>query len=69
MIIVLPNKIDGLSALIDKIEEVSAQCATRLTETYEREVKVYLPKFKSESKLDLGNILSNKVRRNIFKYN
>lgn len=62
MVIILPDKIDGLSALTDKIDEVSALCANRLTQTYEREVKLYLPKFKTETKLDLGNILSNKVR-------
>jgi len=62
MVIVLPDKVDGLHALLDKLEEVSTQCAIRLAQTYEREVKVYLPKFKTETKLDLENTLSNKVR-------
>ncbi|XP_012233779.1 serine protease inhibitor 3/4 isoform X5 [Linepithema humile] len=61
MVIILPNKIDGLSALTDKLEEVTTQCSVRLTQTYEREVKVYLPKFKTETKLDLGNTLSEKM--------
>ena len=65
MVIILPNKIDGLAALIDKLEEVNAECSSRLTQIYEREVKVYLPRFRSETKLDLKDTLSNKVRRNV----
>ncbi|XP_077272885.1 serine protease inhibitor 3/4-like isoform X3 [Temnothorax americanus] len=61
MVIILPNKIDGLAALTDKLEEVSAECSTRLAQTYEREVRVFLPKFKTESKLNLGNTLSQKM--------
>jgi len=65
MVIILPNKIDGLAALTDKLEEVSAECNSRLTQIYEREVKLYLPRFRSETKLDLKDTLSNKVRRNV----
>ncbi|XP_012539062.1 serine protease inhibitor 3/4 isoform X4 [Monomorium pharaonis] len=61
MVIILPNKIDGLSALTDKLEEVSTECSTRLTQIYEREVRVYLPRFRIENKLDLGNTLSQKM--------
>ncbi|XP_011643107.1 alaserpin-like isoform X1 [Pogonomyrmex barbatus] len=61
MVIILPNKIDGLAALTEKLELVSAECSTRLAQTYEREVQVYLPKFKTETKLDLGNTLSQKM--------
>ncbi|XP_011175225.1 serine protease inhibitor 3/4 isoform X6 [Solenopsis invicta] len=61
MVIILPNKVDGLAALTDKLEEVSTECSTRLTQMYEREVRVYLPKFKTESKLDLKDTLSNKM--------
>lgn len=61
MIIILPDKIDGLAALIDNLEAVTLDCNVRLVQTYEREVRVYLPKFKTESKLDLGNTLSTKV--------
>ncbi|XP_071562389.1 serine protease inhibitor 3/4-like isoform X6 [Temnothorax nylanderi] len=61
MVIILPNKIDGLTALTDKLEEVSAECSTRLAQTYEREVRVFLPKFKTESKLNLGDTLSQKM--------
>jgi len=65
MVIILPDKIDGLSAIINNLETVSADCSTRLTQTYEREVQVYLPKFRTETKLDLGDTLSTKVYRNI----
>jgi len=61
MVIILPNKIDGLTALMDKLDEVSTVCSTRLAQIYEREVRVFLPKFKTETKLDLGDTLSNKV--------
>ncbi|XP_020290169.1 serine protease inhibitor 3/4-like isoform X4 [Pseudomyrmex gracilis] len=61
MVIILPNKIDGLAALNDKLSEVTAECSTRLAQTYEREVQVFLPKFKTESKLDLENTLAEKM--------
>ncbi|KAG5311913.1 SPB10 protein, partial [Pseudoatta argentina] len=61
MVIILPNKIDGLAALTDKLEEVSAECNSRLIQIYKREVRLYLPRFRSETKLDLKNTLSNKM--------
>ncbi|XP_029667004.1 serine protease inhibitor 3/4-like isoform X8 [Formica exsecta] len=61
MVIILPDKIDGLAALINNLEAVSLDCNVRLAQTYEREVRVYLPKFKTESKLDLGDTLSTKM--------
>lgn len=61
MVIILPNKIDGLSALTEKLEEVTAECNTRLAQIYEREVRLFLPLFRTETKLDLGSTLSNKV--------
>lgn len=65
MVIILPNKVDGLAALTDKLEEVSTECSSRLARSFEREVRVFLPKFRTESKLDLGDTLSKKVYRNI----
>lgn len=65
MVIILPDKVDGLATLLDKLEEVTAECNVRLAQAYEREVRVYLPKFKTESKLDLGDTLSQKVHRNV----
>lgn len=65
MVIILPNKVDGLAALTDKLEEVNAECSSRLAQTYAREVRVYLPRFRTETKLDLKDTLSNKVRRNV----
>jgi len=66
MVIILPNKIDGLNALTEQLAEVTAECNDQLSRTFAREVHVYLPKFKTETKLDLGNTLSTKViMRNI----
>lgn len=65
MVIILPDEVNGLAALTEKLDEVTAACNTHLAETYEQEVKVYLPKFKTESKLDLGDTLSQKVQHNI----
>ncbi|XP_018301963.1 antichymotrypsin-2 isoform X5 [Mycetomoellerius zeteki] len=61
MVIILPNKVDGLAALTDKLEEVNAECSSRLAQTYAREVRVYLPRFRTETKLDLKDTLSNKM--------
>lgn len=65
MVIILPNEVDGLTALTDKLEEVSTECSTRLAQTYEREVRLFLPRFRTESKLDLKEILANKVYCNV----
>ncbi|XP_011704357.1 PREDICTED: alaserpin-like isoform X3 [Wasmannia auropunctata] len=61
MVIILPNQINGLAALTDKLAEVSAECSTRLAQTYEREVRLFLPLFKTESKMDLGDTLKTKM--------
>ncbi|XP_071562407.1 serine protease inhibitor 3/4-like isoform X2 [Temnothorax nylanderi] len=61
MVIILPNKIDGLAALTDKLEKVIAKCNTRLAQTHGPEVRLFLPKFKTESKLNLGDTLSQKM--------
>lgn len=61
MVIILPNEINGLAALTDNLDVITETCNTHLSQTLEREVKLYLPKFKIESELNLGNMLSNKV--------
>ncbi|XP_072747876.1 serine protease inhibitor 3/4 isoform X4 [Anoplolepis gracilipes] len=61
MVIVLPDEVDGLGALINNLEQVSTECNVRLARSYEREVKLYLPKFKTESTLNLGDTLSKKL--------
>lgn len=66
MVIILPDKVDGLAEIINNLEAVSSDCNTRLVQTYEREVELYLPKFKTETKLNLGDTLSAKVYRNIW---
>ncbi|XP_011149751.1 antichymotrypsin-2 isoform X2 [Harpegnathos saltator] len=61
MVIILPNEIDGLAALTNNLDVITEVCNTRLSEAYEREVKLYLPKFKIESELNLKDILSDKM--------
>lgn len=69
MVIILPDKVDGLSKLQENLNTVVDACNTRLQQTYEREVKLYLPKFKTETKLDLTDTLSNEVRYEGFAKN
>ncbi|KAH0945079.1 hypothetical protein HN011_004170 [Eciton burchellii] len=57
MIIILPNKINGLVTLTDQLEEVTAECNNQLSQTFPREVHLFLPKFKTETKLDLEETL------------
>jgi len=61
MVIILPNKITGLLSLTDQLEEVTAECNNQLSQTFPREVHLFLPKFKTETKLDLEDALSKKV--------
>ncbi|XP_014476095.1 PREDICTED: serine protease inhibitor 3/4-like isoform X3 [Dinoponera quadriceps] len=61
MVIILPNEIEGLAALTNNLDAVTEACNTRLSQTYEREVKLFLPKFKVEAKLNLGDTLSDKM--------
>lgn len=65
MVIILPNKVDGLAALTETLDEVSTACSTQLAQAREREVRVFLPRFRTESKLDLKATLSQKVRRDV----
>lgn len=62
MIIIVPEKIEGLSYIEDSLEFFNH---TRLEESgTEREIQLYLPKFKIESSIDLTSSLSN-----VCKYN
>jgi len=61
MIIILPNKINGLVTLTDQLEEVTAECNNQLSQTFPREVHLFLPKFKTETKLDLEETLGKVV--------
>lgn len=69
MVIILPDEIDGLAALNNNLDVITEECNTRLSQTYEREVILFLPKFKVESELNLNNMLSQKVRRSVLLIN
>lgn len=55
-IVLLPNELDGLDALIEKLQDPSAlELAT--SKIYTADVRVFLPKFKIETKTDLKHVL------------
>ncbi|MEE5434554.1 serpin family protein, partial [Streptococcus pneumoniae] len=55
-LVVLPNTIDGITALLEKIRDPSAlEKATQ--NMYTTEVDVYLPKFKIETTINLKEVL------------
>lgn len=55
-VVILPNEIDGLDALIEKLQDPSTlKLAT--SKIYTADVKVFLPKFKIETKTDLKHVL------------
>ncbi|XP_076756700.1 serine protease inhibitor 3/4 isoform X3 [Xylocopa sonorina] len=55
MVIILPNKIDGLTEVEKKLQTVNL--SNILNQGYEREVNLFLPKFKVESKIVLNSVL------------
>lgn len=56
MIVILPNKINGLAELEEKLLKVDL---TKITQDMSRpEVRVSLPKFKIESTIELNDPLS-----------
>ncbi|XP_076163834.1 serine protease inhibitor 3/4 isoform X3 [Ptiloglossa arizonensis] len=55
MIIILPNEINGLSEVEKKLQDTSM--TDILNQGFEREVELYLPKFKIENKIDLNSYL------------
>ncbi|XP_017755137.1 PREDICTED: antichymotrypsin-2-like isoform X3 [Eufriesea mexicana] len=55
MVIILPNEIDGLAEVEKKLQTTSL--TDILNQGFEREIQLYLPKFKIESKIELNNIL------------
>lgn len=57
MVIIVPDEIEGLKKIIDNIEKFNQTALSQVG--YEREVFVYLPKFKIETQLDLENPLKN----------
>ncbi|XP_011347536.1 serine protease inhibitor 3/4 isoform X4 [Ooceraea biroi] len=61
MVIILPDKVDGLPALTERLDEVTNECNNLLSRAYEREIEVFLPKFKTEVKMQLGDLLTQKM--------
>nr|AAC47336.1 serpin 1 [Manduca sexta] len=65
MIIILPNQVDGITALEQKLKDPKAlsRAEERL---YNTEVEIYLPKFKIETTTDLKEVLSNMNIKKLF---
>lgn len=57
MVIIVPDEIEGLGKIIENIEKFNQTALSQAG--YEREVFVYLPKFKIETQLDLEKPLTN----------
>ncbi|XP_043593770.1 serine protease inhibitor 3/4-like isoform X2 [Bombus pyrosoma] len=55
MVIILPNEIDGLSDVQKKLQNTSL--TNILSQGHEEELKLWLPKFKMQSMLDLNGVL------------
>ncbi|CAG9785172.1 unnamed protein product [Diatraea saccharalis] len=65
LLIVLPNQIDGLNALQEKLKDPSA--LEKATEKmYTTLVSVYLPKFKIETRINLITVLENMGIKTLF---
>ncbi|XP_063361057.1 alaserpin-like isoform X3 [Cydia amplana] len=64
-LIVLPNEIDGLAALQEKLKDPTA-LDKAVSEMREVEVNVYLPKFKIETTIDLKKVLQKIGVTNLF---
>lgn len=55
MVIILPNEINGLAGVEQKLQSMSM--TDILNQGYERDVQLYLPKFKVEKKIELNPAL------------
>ncbi|XP_047986730.1 antichymotrypsin-2-like isoform X5 [Leguminivora glycinivorella] len=64
-LIVLPNEIDGLAALQEKLKDPTA-LDKAVAQMREVEVNVHLPKFKIESTINLKNVLQKMGVTNLF---
>uniref|UniRef100_A0ABD2XG47 Serpin domain-containing protein n=1 Tax=Trichogramma kaykai TaxID=54128 RepID=A0ABD2XG47_9HYME len=64
MVIIVPDEIDGLKDVINNLEHFNA---SRLAKSgYDREVHLYLPKFKIETKIDLNEPLKALGMKDMF---
>lgn len=55
MVIILPNEVNGLAEVERKLQNVKLSDVT--SRGFDREVQLYLPKFKVESKVNLNSPL------------
>nr|WNA16446.1 Serpin1 [Plutella xylostella] len=65
-LIILPNDIEGLPALTEKLKEPQ-HLNKALSEMYKSEIQVYIPKFKIETETDLKEVMSNMGLSSLFE--
>lgn len=61
MLIILPNEIDGLTNIENNLEKINLNYAEIFSGYYKPEIKVYLPKFKIETTIDLTVVLKQVI--------
>ena len=61
MLIIVPREIDGLSKKEKNLEKISVNYTQNLSKTFRRKTKLYLPKFKIETKLFLEERLKQVI--------
>nr|WIM01378.1 serpin [Limnephilus flavicornis] len=66
MVIILPNQVDGLAALEEKLSQKSTDLKSLVQNLYQAEVTVALPKFRIESTIDLNEVLPKLGMSRIF---
>jgi len=66
MVIILPNKVDGLAALEEKLSQKDTDLKSLVENLYQAEVTVALPKFRIESTIDLNEVLPKLGMSRIF---
>lgn len=64
MVIILPEKMNGLKTLVENLHQVNL--SETLQQLYRKDVEIYLPKFKTESTLDLKTTLKKVKSMNCF---
>ncbi|CAH0727842.1 unnamed protein product, partial [Brenthis ino] len=65
LVVILPRDVDGINELEEKLKDPSA-LNSALNDMYQKEVEVYLPRFKIETKTDLKEVLENLKVKKLF---
>ncbi|XP_075167856.1 uncharacterized protein LOC142240023 [Haematobia irritans] len=66
MLIVLPDSLTGLAALMQKMKTIPLDSLTKNMRTTSRSVHIYLPKFKAELDIQLNEVLEKMGMKSMF---